>query len=153
MGPTGYHEKISNLLEGFLPIKPLGIPSGIYWCKKQSQKSWYALVIKTHDNEKNKHSLWKTGMSKLKKMETVLSKHYWISNEKRRGLNRGKLPLISFSLKFIALTASHLYSCLLSSRSASYIIITFFYMQGYRLTKVVSKHEELHSVLLTGIIF
>lgn len=83
MSPTEYHEKISNLLEGFLPIKPLGTPSGIYWCKNQSQKSWYAQVIKTQDNEKNKHSLWKTGMNKLKKMERVLSKHSWIPKEKK----------------------------------------------------------------------
>lgn len=152
--PNWIQEKISNLSDGFLPVKPLSISSGIYWCKKQSQKRWYALIIKTQDNDKNKHSLWKTGISKLKMMETLLPQHYWISKEKRRGLNRDKLPLISSSsLKFTALTSSHSCSYLLPSRSAFSIIMTLFYMQGYRLTKTVSNHEELHSVLLTGIIF
>lgn len=41
----------------------------------------------------------------------------------------------------------------LSSVSASFIIIALFYMKEYRLIKVVSNHEELHSVLLAGIIF
>ena len=40
---------------------------------------------------KNNHSLRKTGMSKLKRMETVLPKHYWIFTGTRLGLSRGKL--------------------------------------------------------------